>query len=181
MKKLFSAVVLVSVLVFWLLGSDLLRRAGHAEAANATPPAAGIKGGEKTASLGSGPSSDELAGFEIRRRQLAEKEAALNAKEQELKKLATKLDARLAEINAVKKSLEESVKAKKQEMDERYRRMLKIYKGLKPDEAGKLMDKLDEELVIGMLNQMDQKTAIKLIPFLSQPRVLKWSRLNLSK
>ena len=181
MKKLLSAVVLVSVLAFWLPGSDLPRRVGHAEAANAVVPAPGTKAVEKAAPLGSGPSSDELAGFEIRRRQLAEKEAALSAKEQELKKLATKLDARLAEINAVKKSLDESVKAKRQEMDERYRRMLKIYKGLKPEEAGKLMDKLDEDLVIGMLNQMDQKSAIKLIPFLSQPRVLKWSRLNLSK
>lgn len=181
MKKLLSTMVLVPVLVFWLLGSDLPRRVGRAEAANAVVPAPGTKAVEKAASLGSGPSSDELAGLEIRRRQLAEKEAALNAKEQELKKLATKLDARLAEINAVKKSLDESVKAKRQEMDERYRRMLKIYKGLKPEEAGKLMDKLDEDLVIGMLNQMDQKSAIKLIPFLSQPRVLKWSRLNLSK
>ena len=180
MKKVFCIVILASVLAFWLFGSDLLRRVGHAEAANAVVHSAGTAV-EKAAQPGSPPSGDELAGLEIRRRQLAEREAALNAKEQELKKLAAKLDARLAEINAVKKSLDESVKSKRQEMDERYRRMLKSYKGLKPEEAGKLMDKLDEDLVIGMLNQMDQKTAIKLIPFLNQPRVLKWSRLNLTK
>lgn len=181
MKKLLSAMVLVSLLACWLLGSELFRKVSHAEAANAVVPAAETKGSGKASSLGSGLSSDELAGLEIRRRQLAEKEAALNAKEQELKKLAAKLDARLAEINSVKSSLDEAAKSKKQEVDERYRRMLKIYKGLKPEEAGKLMDKLDEDTVIGMLNQLDQKTAIKLIPFLSQPRVLKWSRLNLSK
>jgi hypothetical protein len=41
------------------------------------------------------------------------------------------------------------------------------------------MNKLDGKMVIEMLNQMDQKTAIKLIPFITQPRVLEWTRLNL--
>ena len=176
MRKLSGVTALVAVLAIWLMGGELRHGSGHAEAA-ATP----AKAETKPAAIGAGSSADEFAGLEIRRKQLAEKEAALNAKEQELKKLSAKLEARLAEINAVKKSLDDSVKAKRQEMDERYRRMLKIYKGLKPEEAGKLMDKLDEDTVIGMLNQMDQKTAIKLIPFLNQPRVIKWSRLNLTK
>lgn len=176
MRKLSGAIIVCTILAICLTGGVLHHRSGHAEASTAA-----AKAETKPAALGSGPSGDELAGLEIRRRQLAEKEAALTAKEQELKKLAAKLEARLAEINAVKKSLDESVKAKRQEMDERYKRMLKIYKGLKPEEAGKLMDKLDEETVIGMLNQMDQKTAIKLIPYLNQPRVVKWSRLNLTK
>ncbi len=176
MKRLSGVTVLIALVAICLPGSGFPNRSGHADAAS---PAA--KAETKPASLGAGPSGDEFAALEIRRRQLAEKEAALAAKEQELKKLAVKLDARLAEINAVKKSLDESVKAKRQEMNERYKRMLKIYKGLKPEEAGKLMDKLDEDTVIGMLNQMDQKTAIKLIPYLNQPRVIKWSRLNLAK
>jgi flagellar motility protein MotE (MotC chaperone) len=176
MTKSSGKTIAAAILAVCLAGGGFLHRSGHAEAS-----AAAAKAETKPASLGSAPSGDELAGLEIRRRQLAEKEAALTAKEQELKKLAAKLEARLAEINAVKKSLDESVKAKRQEMDERYKRMLKIYKGLKPEEAGKLMDKLDEDTVIGMLNQMDQKTAIKLIPFLNQPRVVKWSRLNLTK
>jgi hypothetical protein len=41
------------------------------------------------------------------------------------------------------------------------------------------MDKLDEELALEMLNQMDTKTAAKLIPLLNEKRVLKWTRLSL--
>jgi len=41
------------------------------------------------------------------------------------------------------------------------------------------MDKLEEEKVISLLNQMDTKTVVKLIPFLKQPRVLKWIEENL--
>lgn len=124
--------------------------------------------------------SAEAAALEAKRQQLAQKEAALNAKEAELNRLSAKLDARVAELNAAKKGLEESLTAKNKQDDERYKKMIKIYKGLKPEEAGNLLNKLNEKMVIQMLNQMDQKTAVKLIPFISQPRVLEWTRLNLA-
>lgn len=124
--------------------------------------------------------SAEAAALEAKRQQLAQKEAALAAKEAELNRLAAKLDARVAELNAAKKGIEESLTAKKQQDDERYKKMIKIYKGLKPEQAGNLLNKLDGKMVIQMLNQMDQKTAVKLIPFINQPRVLEWTRLNLA-
>ena len=129
------------------------------------------------------PAGDESALLEGRRQQLAGREAALAAKEQELKKLSASLDSRIKELAALKKELEASMQQKNKQDEEarkeRFKKMLKIYRGLKPEEAGKLLDKLDEELVLEMLNSMDQKTAIKLVPFLNQPRVLKWTRLNL--
>lgn len=124
-------------------------------------------------------SADESQALEIKRQQLVEREAALKAKEQELNNVAAKLDARIAELNAAQKAMEKSLIAKKKEENERYRRILKVYKALKPDEAGKLLNKLEDEMVIEMLNQMDQKTAVKLIPHLNQPNVLKWTRDNL--
>jgi flagellar protein FlbB len=82
-------------------------------------------------------------------------------------------------LNAAKRGLEGALVTKKKQDDERYKKMIKIYKSLKSDEAGALLNKLDDKMVIEMLNQMDQKTAVKLIPFISQPRVLEWTRLNL--
>ena len=123
--------------------------------------------------------ADDAASLDAKRQQLADKEAALKAKEEGLKKLSAVLDARVIELNAAKKGLEGALVAKKKQDDDRYKKMIKIYKGLKADEAGALLNKLDDKLVIEMLNQMDQKTAVKLIPFISQPRVLEWTRLNL--
>ena len=126
--------------------------------------------------------AEESAAVEIRRQQLVEREAAMAAKEQELKKAAAGLDAKLKELAELKKAFDEAMKQKKAEAlarQERYKKMLKVYRGLKPAEAGKLIDNLEEDLAIEMLNQMDQKTAIKLIPYLNQPRVIKWTRLNL--
>lgn len=126
--------------------------------------------------------AEEGAALEVRRQQLAEREAALSAKEQELKKSAAGLDAKLKELAELRKALDESLKQRKAEAlsrQERYKKMLKVYKGLKPADAGRLIDKLDEDMAIEMLNQMDQKMAVKLIPYLNQPRVLKWTRVNL--
>ena len=138
--------------------------------------AAATEGGARG---GSARMADDAASLEAKRQQLAEKEAALKAKEEGLRKLSAVLDARVVELNAAKKGLEGAIVAKKKQDEERYKKMIKIYKGLKADQAGALLNKLDDKMVIEMLNQMDQKTAVKLIPFISQPRVLEWTKLNL--
>jgi len=123
---------------------------------------------------------DDAASLELKRQQLTEREAALQAKEEALGKLSARLDARVVELNAARKGIEGALIAKKKQDDERYKKMIKIYKSLKAEQAGELLNKLDGKLVIEMLNQMDQKTAVKLIPFITQPRVLEWTRLNLA-
>lgn len=125
------------------------------------------------------PPANDAAALEAKRQQLAQKEAQLQAKEAALKQLSAQLDARVKELNLAKKGIEESLVAKKKQDDERYKKMIKIYKGLKPQDAADLLNKLDDKIVIEMLNLMDQKTAVKLIPLLTQPRVLEWTRLNL--
>ena len=163
MKKLIGVLVLV-LMALPLLWNE--REFFQAQAAEVKNPPRSLSG--------------EGAALEAKRQQLAQKEAALTAKEAALNQLSAKLDARVAELNAAKKGIEESLTAKKKQDDDRYKKMIKIYKGLKPEEAGSLLNKLDDKMVIQMLNQMDQKTAVKLIPFISQPRVLEWTRLNLA-
>jgi flagellar protein FlbB len=161
MKKITLPVIGIAVAYFALVGIAGLH-AGAAEP-RAVPKAPTV----------------DAAALELKRQQLDQREAALRAKEEEVARLSSTLDARVAELNAAKKGIEASLTAKKSQDAERYRKMVKIYKGLKPDQAGALLNKLDEKMVIEMLNQMDQKTAVRVIPYLTQPRVLEWTRLNL--
>jgi len=124
--------------------------------------------------------ANDAASLELKRQQLAEREAALKAKEEALARLSATLDARVNELNAAKQAIEASLIVKKKQDDARYQKMIKIFKGLKPEQAGDLLNKLEGKMVIDLLNQMDQKTAIKLIPFINQPRVLEWTRLSLA-
>jgi flagellar protein FlbB len=122
---------------------------------------------------------EEKAIQDARRQQLAEREAALAAKEQELKKLGAKLDSQIKSLDDSKKRLDDSFKTQKKLRDEKQKKMIGLFKKMRPEQAGQLMDKLGEVKVISLLNQMDTKTVIKLIPYLKQPRVLKWIEENL--
>jgi flagellar motility protein MotE (MotC chaperone) len=108
-----------------------------------------------------------------------EREVALSLKEQEMKRLGETLEARIKQLDEARKGMEASLSQKKKDDSEKYAKMLKVYKALRPEAAAALIDKLDEDIAIEMLNRMDQKTTVKVIPFMNQARVLKWTRLNL--
>ena len=128
---------------------------------------------------------EEKALQDARRQQLAEKEAALAAKEQELKKLSAKIEAQVKALEDSKKRLDESLKAKsdaqKKKQEEKIQKMVKLFKTMKSEQAGKMIDTLKEDLALSLLSRMDTKTVAKLAPFISQPRVIKWITENLQE
>ena len=117
---------------------------------------------------------------DARRQQLAEKEAALAAKELELKKLSDKLESQLKALEESKKRLDESLKQKKKALDEKRKRMLTLLKKMRPEQAGQYLAKMDEGAIISILNDLDNKMILKLMPYLNQPMVLKWIKDNLN-
>lgn len=128
---------------------------------------------------------EEKALQDARRQQLAEKEAALAAKEQELKKLSAKLEAQVKALEDSKKRIDDSLKvqseAQKKKQDEKILKMVKLFKTMRSEQAGKMIDTLKEDLALALLSRMDTKTVAKLAPFISQPRVIKWVTENLQE
>jgi len=128
---------------------------------------------------------EERAIQEARRQQLAEKEAALAAKEEELKKLGAKIDAPLKAMEETKKSYDEMVKAeeerRKQAQSERVTKMVKLFKTMKAAQSAELLDKMAEDEVKLLLDRLDTKTVAKLVPNLNQPRTIRWVNENLRK
>lgn len=128
---------------------------------------------------------EEKALQDARRQQVAEKEAALAAKEQELKKLSAKIEAQVKALEDSKKRLDEAMKAKseaqKKKQDEKIQKMVKLFKTMRSEQAGKMIDSLKEDLALSLLSRMDTKTVAKLAPFISQPRVVKWVTDNLQE
>lgn len=122
----------------------------------------------------------EAAALELKKQQLAAKEAALSIKEQELKALAATLEARVKELESAKAGLDRSLDARKKVQSANYQKLLKVYKGLKPQEAVKLLDGLSENEALELLSEMDQKRAAKLLPLIKKERALKWTRQNLA-
>lgn len=128
---------------------------------------------------------EERAIQEARRQQLAEKEAALAAKEEELRKLGAKIDAQLKMMEETKKNYDEMVKAeeerRKQSLSERVTKMVKLFKTMKATQSAELLDKMEENEVKLVLDRLDTKTVAKLVPNLNQPRTIRWVNENLRK
>ncbi len=127
---------------------------------------------------------EEKAIMDARRQQLAEKEAALAAKENELKKLSEKLDSQIKSLEESRKRLDESMKAQaaqnRKAHEEKVQKMVKLFKTMRGEQAGRLIDAMQEDLALSLLGRMDTKTVAKLTPFINQPRILKWITENLS-
>lgn len=126
---------------------------------------------------------EEKALQDARRQQLAEKEAVLAAKELELKKMSAKIDAQVKALEDSKKRIEEGLKAQtdaqKKKQDDKAQKMVKLFKTMRSEQAGKMIDSLNEDLALSLLSKLDTKTVAKLAPFISQPRVVKWVTNNL--
>jgi len=128
---------------------------------------------------------EEKALQDARRQQLADKEAALAAKEIELKKLSAKLEAQVKALEDSKKRLDESLKVKsddqKKKQEEKILKMVKLFKTMRGEQAGKMIDSLQENMAMSLMSRLDTKTVAKLAPFISQPRVVKWVTENLQE
>jgi len=126
---------------------------------------------------------EEKALQDARRQQLADREAALAAKELELKKLSAKLEAQIKTLEENKKRLDESLKVQsddqKKKHEEKIQKMVKLFKAMRGEQAGKMIDNLHEDLAMTLLSRLDTKTVAKLAPFIAQPRVVKWITENL--
>jgi flagellar motility protein MotE (MotC chaperone) len=114
-----------------------------------------------------------------KRDEILERETAVSMKEKELKNLSESLSSRIQQLQQARKEIEASLEQKKKDDAEKYQKMLKVYKSLRPEAAAALMDKLEEGMALEMLSRMDTKTAVKLIPLMNQARVVKWTRLSL--
>ena len=160
--------------------------APQGESATKTPLEAGQNASAAGQSLNSSRAArEEKALQDARRQQLADREAALSAKEQELKKLSAKLEAQVKALEESKKRLDDKVKIqsddKKKKQDEKMQKMVKLFKAMRGEQAGKMIDNLQEDLALSLLSRLDTKTVAKLAPFINQPRIIKWITENLQE
>lgn len=128
---------------------------------------------------------EEQAIQETRRQQLADREAALSIKEEELQKLGDKVEARIKELEEAKTRYEAMIKAEEERQahaeSENVTKMVKLFRTMKADETAQLLDNMNEREVRLLLDRLDTKTLSKLVPNLNQPRTIRWVNENLSQ
>jgi flagellar motility protein MotE (MotC chaperone) len=183
--KLLTSFLVVAGLALAILAQDSTHAVAESGATAGKGPEAGKEApqGQQQPFSASHAAREEKAIQDARRQQLTEKETALAAKEQELRKLSAKLEAQVKALEESKKKVDESMKARseaqKKQQDEKVQKMVKLFKTMRGEQAGQLIDSLHEDLALALLNRLDTKTVAKLAPFINQPRVVKWISENL--
>ena len=92
-----------------------------------------------------------------RERDLATREALLQAAEQEL-------DRKYQEMDAIRSEIKKLLEEQSEEEKARIASLVKIYEGMKPKEAARIFDTLDLDILVSVTSQMSER---KLSPVLA--------------
>lgn len=104
-----------------------------------------------------------LAAIEDRGKQFAEKEKALQLKEERLSSLSLELDRRLEEMQKLRKELQGLLDAKKKEEDARIKTLSQMYEKMDKAKAAQLLGKMDWDLSLAIMSQIKTKVRSKII------------------
>lgn len=107
---------------------------------------------------------DVLQALSERRRQLDERERTVEQREALLKAAEQRISEKVNELKAIQAKLEASLKKQESEREEQLRRLVKVYENMKPKEAARIFEQLDDNVLIDVAERMKE---VKLAPVLA--------------
>lgn len=119
---------------------------------------------EKATSHGYTP--EELALFkslEARKTALDQRESELKKLEEDLQAQKVEIDKRLAQIEEVRKAIANQLEEKVNVDKERVEQLVSFYSSMKPQQAAKIIESLNEDLAVEVLLKMKKKNAAEVM------------------
>lgn len=167
-----------------LLGEASAEEHGAAKTADATPAkeeksaAADAPAADGTVAPPKTWTEEEVALFkqlEARKKQLDAREQELSKLEEELQRQRGELERRLASLNEVRASiaakLEDKVKIDQQKVES----LVSVYANMKPNQAAKVIEGLNEDLAVEVLAKMKNKAAAAILNLMDAEKAKKLS------
>ena len=107
---------------------------------------------------------DLLQALGARRDALDQRERALDQREALLKAAEKRFEEKVADLDAVKLELQQMLARNNEQEDGRLRSLVKIYESMKPKEAALIFDKLEINVLLGVIERMKEN---KVAPILA--------------
>lgn len=148
--------------------ADALAKAGNVPATPAIPQVGAVR------DVSAQKPAETFAFIQQKEAELKRKEEDLRAKEETLSRMEKEVEQKLKELMAIQKEIQAYRTEREENQNGKVRSLAKIYGTMKPKEAAKLLDNLDEKLVMniiatmnsdeaaGILSNMDVKKAAKI-------------------
>jgi len=101
--------------------------------------------------------------LEARERRLVQKEALLNAAEQEI-------DLKIKELATLRGELETLLGKQEKEQEVRLQRMVKIYENMKPKDAANIFNSLDMSVLLSVISRMSERKSAPIFASMNPSR-----------
>jgi len=98
-----------------------------------------------------------------RKRQLDERDALLNQREEQLRALRDNIQQQVAELKRLQADIEASMDAKKAQDAENLQKVVNLYNGMDPNRAAEKLEQLESKYAVQILVAMNQRKAAQLL------------------
>lgn len=116
-----------------------------------------------------------LSVFQRKEIEMRKREEQLNEKEQRLNKLKQEVEQKVKYLLALQKQIQSVQNEKQETQNAKVRSLAKIYGTMKPKEAAKLMENLDDNLVMDIISTMTPNQAAGILALMDVKKAAKIS------
>lgn len=112
-----------------------------------------------------------------RKKELDLREAELAKLEEELHKRKQELDEKLKQLEAMRGEISKTLKTRVATDHEKVDKLVQVYSTMKPAQASKIIETLDEDLAVEILDNMKKKSAAEILNMMDAKKARKLSEL----
>ena len=98
-----------------------------------------------------------------RKRQLDERDTALNQREEQLRALRDNIQQQVTELKRLQTEIEASIEAKRTQDAENLKKVVNLYNGMDPRKAAEKLQRLEPKVAVQILMGMKQRKAAQLL------------------
>ncbi len=98
-----------------------------------------------------------------RRQDLVKREKALEQKEAILKATEDQIEQKIAELTSIRDELQALLSKQSDEEQARIRSLVKIYEGMKPKDAARILNNLETDILLSVMQQMSERRSSPII------------------
>lgn len=112
-----------------------------------------------------------------RKIELDQREAELVKLEEELQKRKAELDERLKQLEATRSEISKTLKSRVESDQQKVTKLVEFYSSMKPQQAAKVIETLNEDLAVEVLDKMKKKSAAEILNMMGAKKARKLSEL----
>ncbi len=117
-----------------------------------------------------------LASVKTERQALAAREATLREKEGQLQTLKQEVESRLQELTSVQERVNRLLEEEQKIQDDRQRHLIATLESMPAERSGKMIEKMDEDMVVNLVRRMNGKEAGKILGMIEAEKAARISK-----